>query len=81
MARKKLRKMLALLLSLSMAVGLMGGTALAAEGEGGIERPPGATEPAPPEALPQVVTFDISLGAVTARAAGETGQPDGEPAA
>ena len=37
MVRKKLRGMLALLLSLSMAVGLMGGTALAAEGETVIE--------------------------------------------
>ena len=65
MVRKKLRGMLALLLSLSMAVGLMGGTALAAEGE--------EDEVPPKTALPQVVTFDISLGAVTAGADGVTG--------
>ena len=77
MVRKKLQKMLALLLSLSMAVGLMGGTALAAEGEeeGGV--PPEAVEPAP-EPLPQAVTFDISLGAVTAGADGVTGVRAGE---
>ena len=64
MVRKKLRGMLALLLSLSMAMGLLGGTALAAEGEEGGASPE-AVEPAP-EPLSQAVTFDISLGAVTA---------------
>ena len=69
MVRKKLRGMLALLLSLSMAVGLMGGTALAAEDEedGG----------QPGTALPQVVTFDISQGPVTAGADGVTGVQTG----
>ena len=96
MVRKKLQKMLALLLSLSMAVGLMGGTALAAEGEEGGEAPetteaaPAAEpvpaeeestpeeEPAPEEELPQVVIFDIALGAVTAGADGVTGVRTGE---
>ena len=70
MVRKKLRKMLALLLSLSMAVGLLGGTALAAEGEEEGGGPPEA-------ALPQTVTFDIALGAVTAGADGVTGVQTG----
>ena len=52
MVRKKLRKMLALLLSLSMAVGLMGGTALAAEGEEAGGGPPEVVEPAPAEEEP-----------------------------
>ena len=68
MVRKKLQKTLALLLSLSMAVGLTGGAALAAEGGG----PPGSGED------PQTVTFDISLGPVTAGAAGVTGVRAGE---
>ena len=71
MVRKKLRGMLALLLSLSMAMGLLGGTALAAEGEEGGASPE-AVKPAP-EPLSQAVTFDISLGAVTAGADGVTG--------
>ena len=77
MARKKLQRMLALLLSLSMVIGLTGGTALAAEGEegGGV---PEVTEPTPPETLPEVVTFDISLGAVIADANGVTGVRVGE---
>ena len=55
MVRKKLRGMLALLLSLSMAMGLLGGTALAAEGEeGGVS--PEAVEPAP-EPLSQAVKW------------------------
>ena len=52
MVRKKLRGMLALLLSLSMAVGLMGGTALAAEGEEAGGGPPEVVEPAPTEEEP-----------------------------
>lgn len=78
MAKERLHRMLALLLSFSMAVGLMGGTALAAEGEEEGGGSPEVTEPAPAEELPQVVTFDISLGAVTAGAAGVTGVPVGE---
>ena len=76
MVRKKLRGMLALLLSLSMAMGLLGGTALAAEGEEGGASPE-AVKPAP-EPLSQAVTFDISLGAVTAGADGVTGVRAGE---
>ena len=78
MVRKKLRKMMALLLSLSMAVGLLGGTALAEEGEEAGGETPEAVEPAPAEEFPQVVTFDISLGAVTAGADGVTGVRAGE---
>lgn len=78
MASKRLQRMLALLLSLSMAVGLMGGTALAAEGEEEGDGLPEVTQPAPGEELPKVVTFDISLGAVTAGAAGVTGVRAGE---
>ena len=64
MVRKKLRGMLALLLSLSMAMGLLGGTALAAEGEEGGASPEAVAHAPEPPSRPIAILSDNSSASI-----------------